>query len=72
MASINFREREGDAKKSDEQLVMWNAVELLKFRFFGKYVEFITWMDAAVLPSDKHSSNLSLHLQVSAWGAALS
>lgn len=66
MASINFRVRDGerkrtrDAKNSDEQLVMWNAFELLQFNFFGKYVEFITWMDAAVLPSDKHNPNFSL------------
>lgn len=37
-------------------------------------MEFITWMDAAVLPSDKHSSNLSLHRQsfsVQTTGVAL-
>lgn len=54
------RERGRDAKISDEQLVTWNAFELLYFHVFGKYVEFITWMDAAVLPSDKHIPNLSL------------
>lgn len=29
----------------------WNAFELLKSHFSAKYLEFITWMDAAALPS---------------------
>lgn len=67
MASINFRVRDGgrkrqsDAWNSDEQLVTCNAFELsLVFR---EYVGFITWMDAAALPSDKYVHILKVFVQ---------
>lgn len=60
-------ERCRERKKDREMLELWWAISDVKrlwivtvsfsfsfFFVFAKYVEFITWMDAAVLPSDKH------------------